>query len=598
LFFTPRPVYPGVGFFTMPPNFKKFSLIILCALGFIIYSNSLGNSFHFDDQLSIVSNLSLRDIAYPKGIWDFWPSRFITYFSFALNYSLHQLNVFGYHLTNLAIHLGAGLLVFQFALLVFSGPQAQLLAFFAAAIFLAHPLQTQAVTYIVQRAASLAALFYLASLVLYVKSRLSGNKRYYLGSVLAALAAVFSKEMAFSLPLIILLYEFYFFKDRSRKQWKRIILFLIIPLIIPLILLITKSFSFTQMRLISESGPDMPAWKYLFTQFKVIVTYLRLLFLPLGQSLDYDYPLARSFWQLPVLASFLFLAAIIFSAFRLSAKYKIVSFSIFWFFITLLPESSIIPIRDVIFEHRLYLPMVGFSFFAVSLFWHVLSGKNAKFIIPGLLILIIFYSSLTYARNYVWRDDFTLWDEVILRFPRRARAYNERGCAYKNIGKLKEAIRDYSRAIEIDPKYANAYSNRGNTYLKQGMFKESLVDLDQAIRLNPKSHFYYYNRGNIYKAKGEFDNAISDYTQALKFNPRFALAFHNRGAVYYEKKDFPAAISDYSKALEITPNLALTYCNRSNAYRAQGDLVAAAVDCDKAAQIDSGLSSVCRPEAK
>jgi protein O-mannosyl-transferase len=164
-----------------PSHLKPLIIIAICCLGIAIYSNTFNSSFHLDDYDSITDNPAIKNIRAPLNIWGFWPTRFITYLSLALNYHLHKLDVFGYHLFNLAVHLGSSILVWWLMLLTFSTPalkgqkiarHAKMISFFAGLLFVSHPLQTQAVTYIVQRAVSMAALFYLASLSLYVKSRL------------------------------------------------------------------------------------------------------------------------------------------------------------------------------------------------------------------------------------------------------------------------------------------------------------------------------------------------------------------------------------------------------------------------------------------
>ncbi|OGX18536.1 MAG: hypothetical protein A3K83_07595, partial [Omnitrophica WOR_2 bacterium RBG_13_44_8b] len=496
---------------------------------------------HFDDELSIVSNLSIRHLADLGSIWNFWPTRFLTYVSLALNYRLQQFNVFGYHLFNLVVHLISAILVWRFALLTLSTPvikgqkiarHRDLIAFFAGLIFLAHPIQTQAVTYIIQRATSLAALLYLACLNLYIKSRLQDfqkpesitGKVYYAGSIILAGLAMFTKEMAVTLPLMILLYEFCFFRNRIRINWKKVAPFLITLLIMPLTMLLTKSVNFMEMRLESEPSPGISSGNYFLTQIRVAVTYLRLLLLPLGQNLDYDYPLTQSFLEAPYLASLLFLGIILFIAIRMFSKYRLLSFAIFWFFLTLLPESSIIPIKDLIFEHRLYLPMAGFGLFLVIALYYLFAEKNFRLWVTVLVILIACYSILTYKRNFVWKDEFSLWDDTIRKSPRKARAYTERGNAYKNIGNLDEAISDYNKAIEIDPGYPNVYNNRGIAYLKKGNLDQALFDCNKAIQLNPKSSFFYFNLGNVYKSKGNATSAISNYDKAIEVDPDFALA--------------------------------------------------------------------------
>ena len=176
---------------------------------------------------------------------------------------------------------------------------------------------------------------------------------------------------------MILLYEFSFFKTRKDINWKYLVPFLLTLLIIPVTMFFTKISNVSRDTAILQKGPqDISPMHYLLTQFRVMVTYIRLVFLPLNQNLDYDYPVSKSIFELPVLISFLFLITILFCAKRLFSKYRLVSFSIFWFFLTLLPESSLLPIKDVIFEHRLYLPLVGYSIFLVSGIYYIL-GKNS-----------------------------------------------------------------------------------------------------------------------------------------------------------------------------------------------------------------------------
>jgi tetratricopeptide (TPR) repeat protein len=587
-----NPAYSGV-----------FALIILSCLGVIIYSNTLDSSFQFDDYNSIVFNPSIRNPANLGTIWNFWPTRFITYLSFALNYHLNQLNVFNYHLFNLIVHLVCAILVWWLVLLTFSTPtmkdakitpQANLIAFFAGLVFLAHPIQTQAVTYIIQRATSLAALFYLASVALYAKSRLlqletqvRGSYRfYYAGSLITAVLAMFTKEMTITLPMMILLYEFCFLKTEKGINWKQLIPFLITLLIIPLTMFLSKSVNFQEMRRIAEPAPNIFPWHYLLTQFRVMVIYLRLLFLPLNQNLDYDYPIAKSLLDLPTLASLLLLMLILIIAIRICSRYKLISFAIFWFFLALLPESSLIPIKDVIYEHRLYLPMVGFSLFLISIIYYSFGKNNIKPMVFILFIVITCYSILTYQRNFIWKDELSLWNDTVSKSPKKARAYNNRGLAYQTHGNLDQAISDYNNAIEISPNLFEAYSNRGLTYQTQGNLKQAMSDYNKAIELKPNFAEAYSNRGIAYQTQGNLKQAMSDYNKAIELNPNYADAYNNRGLIYQTQGNLKQAMSDYNKAIELNPNYADAYTNRGLIYQTQGNLNQAISDFNKAIAID------------
>ena len=485
---------------------QKYKLLVpslILLLGTFIYSNTLQGSFNYDDLKFIADNFIIRDISNLKSLWSFSPGRFFTFLTFALNYHFHQLNVFGYHIFNLAIHLGSAILVWWLGRLIFSTPVMKIdklfknskwVALFTALIFLVHPLQTESVTYIWQRCTSLTGFFYLFSICLYIKFRLLRIQNYtlpkwgaaYVLALIFAVMSMFTKENSITLPAMIILCEFCFFKPDKFSRWKYIIPFLFLLPIVPIVLSLPQSESF------NTGG------QYLLTQFRVIVTYIRLLFIPLNQNLDYDYPVVSSLINLPSLVSFVFLVIIIISAMRVFSKYRLVSFGIFWFFLTLAPESSFVPLDDVIFEHRLYLPIVGFSFFLVSFIDYLFEKKTLKLMVGVLLIIIFCFAVLAYRRNLIWKDEFTLWNDVVAKSPKKARPYNNRGNAYIKQGNIQQAISDFNKAIEIYPNYAEAYYNRGTIYDKQGNSTQAISDLSRAIEINSNYVKAYYNRGTIY----------------------------------------------------------------------------------------------------
>ncbi len=562
------------------------SIVLIACLGALVYSNTFLSSFHFDDKIYIIDNFFIRDIHNLFNIWQCCPCRFLTFLSLALNYHYHQLNVLGYHLFNLAIHLACAILVWWLVLLTLSTPafeesptkskqlgllkgnkiskHADLLALFAGLVFVSHPIQTQAVTYIWQRAASMATLFYLASLCLYVKSKLPCRspgltRLYYTGSLMTAVAAMFTKEIAVTLPLMILLYEFSFFETKKTLNWRRLSPFLLTLFIIPLTMLLTKSARFQEIQNVVQGPHGITPAHYLFTQFRVIITYLRLCFLPLNQNIDHDYPVFKSIFELPVLLSILFLAMALFAAKRLFSKYRLVSFSILWFLLTLLPESSILPQKDVLVEHRLYLPLVGYSVFLVSGIYYLCQSRGLTVV----MIIIACYSVMTYQRNEVWKNELTLWTDAIKKSPHKARAYGNRGNAYFNQGDLARAMSDFNKTLEINPGDELAYNNRGKTYQAQGRFAQAMPDYNKAIELNPVYEEAYANRGLAYGQQGDFKKAIIDLSKAIDINPFDVDAYNNRGVAYYKQGHFAQAMSDYDKAIEINPGYLAAYRNRA-----------------------------------
>ncbi len=561
---------------------KILAVIILCCLGILIYSNTFHSPFHFDDKEFIVENLSIRKFTNLGTIWQIWPARFITYLTFAFNYHFHKLNVFGYHLFNLVVHSAAAVLVWWLILLTLSVPQTKnsnisrhsgLIALFGALIFLSHPLQTEAVTYIYQRSTSLAAFFYLFSLCLYLKSRLlQTNNRpvskwliLYIFSWIAGIAGMFTKENTATLPLMIILCEFCFFRTDKVVKWKYAIPFLIILPIVPLTLFLLKGliFSINVQKLMHQ---PISSVYYFLTQIRVMATYLRLLFIPLNQNLDYDYPIAKSLLEPSVLASLMLLVLILIIAIRIFSRYRLISFGIFWFFLTLLPESSFIPLEDVIFEHRLYLPMAGFSIFLASLIYNLFKNRSLKPMVAVLLVIVSSYSILTYRRNLIWKDELTLWNDTVHKSPKKARPYNNRGVVYRSQENLNQALLDYSRAIEINPDYDQAYYNRGIVYRSQENLNQAILDYNRAIEINPNYADAYNNRGVAYRHQGNLNQAILDFSQAIEINPKYAEAYNNRGVAYRHLGNLNQAILDFSQAIEINPNYAKAYNNRAMAY--------------------------------
>lgn len=582
-------------------------ILILLVLGSLIYSNTLHSPFQFDDEHTLLENLALRHVRHLGPIWRYWPTRFLTFLSFLGNYRLHGLKVEGYHFFNLAVHLGAGLLVWWLGLLTFATPvmreraiarHAGLLSFFAALVFVAHPLQTQGVTYIIQRAVSLAAFFYLASLALYARSRLleedrgpAGLRRLCLGGSLAAgVAAMFCKEMAITLPVTVCLYEFSFLKTEGRSAFRHAAPYAPLLFVIPVTMMATHSVDFLGMRRISESPPGLSPLEYLLTQFRVLVTYLRLLILPLNQNVDYDYPVAHGLLEPSVVASLALLVGLFLLAVRLFRRHRLISFCMFFFFIALLPESSVIPIRDVIFEHRLYLSMAAFGFLGAAGLYHLVGTKSVRLMAAAGLLLIACYAALTFARNAAWTERLALWDDTVKKSPGKARPYFNRGYVYQDKGQFERAIADYSRAIELRPDYAQAYSVRGTAYAETGAPDLALADFDKALSIDPQDHEAYVNRAAVNSGKGFFDLALADLEKAEEIKPDYVRIYHNRGLVYKTMGAFERSLAEFNKAIELKSDFIEAYVNRGSLYGIMGDLDLALADFNTALAFDSGYA--------
>lgn len=563
---------------------KLLSILAIIGLGIIVYSNSFLCSFHFDDDAYIVNNFAIRNIKNLADIWNICPCRFITFLSIALNYHFHRLDLFGYHLFNLVIHLASACFVWWLVLLTFSTPvmkeekisrHANIIALFAGLIFVSHPLQTEAVTYIWQRAASMSAFFYLASLSFYVKSRLLDSSwqeeptigpgaLYYTLSLLTAVGAMFTKENAITLPLMILFYEFSFIRDKKGFNWLQLFPFLLTMAIIPKTIVLTLSARFQEIQSIVQGPGGISPLDYLLTQFRVMITYIRLLFLPLHLNLDYDYPVYKSLFQIPVLLSLLSLSAILYFAKRTFSKYRILSFSIIWFFLTLLPESSILPQADVIFEHRLYLPMVGFCLFLASGIFYLchceprrgeaIFTRTTKFLILILSFFIVFNSILTFQRNKIWINETVLWNDIVQKSSHKARPYINRGWAFYNQGDFTDAMSDFNKAIEISPELIYSYDDRGLIYARQGDLHKAISEYDKAIKINPYFAKVFYDRGHAFLELNNYSQALSDYNKAIELFAEYIDAYNDRGKLYETQGKWAHAESDYKRSIKIDPD--------------------------------------------
>jgi len=587
--------------------FDLLGLTIILLLGTIIYANSFKCSFHFDDNIHIVGNPAIKNLQDAKVWWNY-SDRPVSIFTFALNYHFHQLDVFYYHIANLLIHLINACLIWWLTLLIFSSPvlrdqlvskHKKVLAFFTALLFVSHPLATQSVTYIIQRQNSLAAMFYILSLALYVKGRLTAmqNKNKYIlfaGSLISSVLAVLSKENAFTLPLAIVLFEIFFLQTKKQSIRLKDYRFILLTASL-LCFIISLFFKFP----LSIFGPIPPAQgntytitslNYLFTQFSVIVKYIQLLILPINQNLDYDFPISDNFFELRTLFSFLLLFGLIILAVFLFKKHRIFSFGICWFFLTLSIESGIIPINDVIFEHRTYLPSYGFFLMCSTGIYAWLQKKN-KFLAVSVLVLIIGANSfLTYERNNVWKDELTLWANVVSKSPNKARPYCNRGIAYDGLGHQDKALADYSKAIEIDPAYSDAYSNRGIIYGTRGQYNKAIADFTKAIEFAPDDSFSIWNRGITYSILQQWDKAITDYTRSIEINPYTYDPYFKRGESYDKLRQWQKAIADYSMAIEINPAHDKAYNNRGLVFANLKQWDKAIADYSKAIGINPGYS--------
>ena len=363
------------------PFHHLIAVALIAAVALVAYSNTFHVPFHFDDRANILENSNVRIKTWT---WDRVERlirstyketiRVVAYLTFALNYTFGEFNVFGYHLVNLLVHVAAGVLLYAFLMLTLNLPSLRgqyggisyKVALFTALIFVAHPIQTQAVTYIVQRMASMAGMLYLLAMILYIRGRLSrgyGRMLWFGGSVLTYLVGVFTKENVAILPFFVALYEFYFFQGCELSPGnKRVVLGLVTGLVIlGAAGLLVWGRRYMDVIVEGYQYRTFTMGERVLTQFRIVLYYVTLLVYPHPSrlNLDYDFPVSRSILDPPTtLISILMVAGLLGYSLWAAKKRPLVSYCILWYFGNLVIESSIFPL-ELVFEHRLYLPCIG-----------------------------------------------------------------------------------------------------------------------------------------------------------------------------------------------------------------------------------------------
>ncbi|MFB3885483.1 MAG: tetratricopeptide repeat protein [Thermodesulfobacteriota bacterium] len=579
-------------------NRPVFHYLSIIGIGLMIYSNTFHGPFQWDENDFLVQNPIVKNINYflslskAKGVdpdfYLFFKTRYISYLTFALNYWIHGFDVLGYHLVNLAIHLLNAILVYLFTFLAFKTPflresslknHARHIALFAALLFVSHPIQTEAVTYVFQRHASFVTSFYLLSMVFYIQGRLKGEEGsshlhsalFYGLSLISALSAMKTKENAFTLPFSIMIFEFFFFTGSIRIRMLYLIPLLLASAVIPFTLIgIDKPIGQIMSQISDPSSllvKEVPKEIYLFTQLRVILTYIRLLFFPIHQNLDYHYPLYSSFFAGPIFLPFLFylgllgLAAYLFFRSRQSLpELRVISFGIVWFFVTLSVESSIIPLQMIICEYRVYLPSVGVFVAATTSFFMMIGKLDARSPqlkkIGGifLALIIILLSILTYARNVVWQDDVRMWEDVTKKSFENPRGHYNLGLAYGKKGRWEDALKEFETTLKLNPHHNKARNNLGIIYHRQGRLDDAMREFRAVLQLNPNDTNARYNLGLVFLRSDRSAEAIREFQTVLQLNPDDADAHNNLGILFAKQSRWDEAIREFQSALRINPH--------------------------------------------
>jgi len=568
--------------------------LLIAAVTLVTYANSFAIPFIFDDFFEITGNPAVKSV---EPLWRYATrSRGLPSLTFALNYRWDGFDVWGYHLVNLLVHLANGLLVYALVQWTLRLPQlrgryqrsARWLAMLVALVFVAHPLQTMAASYIVQRAESMAACFYLATLLLFAIGSVAAAPRTrrlcYAGAALTAVLGVLSKEIVATVAVAALLYRWCFLArvgaERSRLRTAAIAALLVLPLLYGLLLAWPYLYDATES--FDSAGPrawlyiptagfsvqGVGSWRYLLTELAVIVWYLRLFVLPTPLTFDYGWPFVDSVWRADVLLPLVVLLAIVALAVASYRRYPLATFCIGWVFITLAPTSSIVPLRDAAFEHRMYLPIIGLAWLIV-VGGYDLSARLAAWLgqpvaavrrIGGVVaaLWIAGLAAATVARNEVLAEPLALAEDSVAKAPNNWRAHYALADELTRRKREDQAITEFEESIRLDPQQGAPRVQLGGIYIARRRYADAERVLTPATELMEESVVAaaYLQLAGVHQARGETDQAIMDLQHVIALKPEWLSPHLQLAKLFARRGAWFAAAGAYGDAVALKPDRA------------------------------------------
>ena len=574
------------------------------------YHNSFSGPFIFDDPEAISSNPTIKHLAGalsppPAGTTGGRPMLNLT---FALNYAWGGLKVWDYHAVNLLIHALAGLTLMGIVRRTLLRPGlgerlgtlALPLALATAAIWAVHPLQTEAVTYLSERAESLMGLFYLLTLYCFVRGaeceegkqrpKAGGNPAYalwLLASVFSCLLGAMSKEMIVTAPVMVFFYDRTFAAGSFRAAWGRRWLYYL-GLAATWLLLAHLMAGLRQRG--AGFGEGVTWWTYGLTSCRSVALYLKLAFWPHPLALDYGPNMVHHAGE--ILPQALILAALAAAVAVAFWRWPAAGFAGTWFFVVLSPASSVVPVTgQPTAEHRMYLALAPVILLAV-LGLHALIGKRSFILFTSFAAGLAWLSA---TRNEDYRSAEIIWRDTIAKCPDNARALNNLGYVLSFLpGRLPEAVAAYEAALGLRPDYAEAHSNLGVALTSMpDRWREAIAECQAAVRLDPDSARSHNNLGNaLVRAPGHLPEAIAECETAVRLDPDYAIAHNNLGAAFSRIPGrLPEAIGQYETAVRLDPDYAEAHDNLGMALaQTPGRLPEAVAQYRAALQINPGYA--------
>ena len=544
--------------------------VLLAVVAALVFGNGLNNGFVFDDYDLVVENTQIRDLSKLPEIFGLGdaPRRYrpVRNASYALDHALFGMEPYGFRAMNIAYHALCGFLVF---LILRRLSDSTRIALIAALLFTVHPVQTDAVTYISGRRDVLSTLFYLFAFYAFLRRRDGGSAWWYGLVIVSFILGLFTKEMVVTLPVMMLVYDWFmgfrettdgrtFVRTAGAALWQALgrYKWLYGPILVLVVLfLIEKVVINNPSRLEGLYGET---WLlHYHTVFRILAAYLALLAAPVTLLADYSFetmPVSKIVGDPAAMAALLLvLAAWALTGFAL-AKRHLAGFAGLWFFVTLLPVSQIVPHHEMMAEHYLYLPSIGFCLL-VALGFDWLATKHrlrsAGYVLCGMVVAL--YAGRSVVRNLDWRDGETLWTRTIADAPRNVRARLNLATVYSRRGDHQAALRELKVAVSIQPGHRKVHDQLGLTHYVLGDIPAAIRSHRRAVKLRPESATPQFNLGRALARAGDVDGALAAFKRATELRPGHARAHRELGTAYVKKRQLDKARHHYETALRLEP---------------------------------------------
>jgi protein O-mannosyl-transferase len=580
------------------------AILFLCCMGLLAFYGTLHSPFHYDDAHAIVENPHIKDLSKFQekvGIQNIF-NRSVLLLSFAVNQHLGEMEVFGYHLVNILIHILSAILWFflvkEFLYIEPFKNRSTLknLPLVCSIIHLVNPLNVQAITYISSRSSLLATFFYLLAFFIFlkilkpIKEEASKLRFPILVSILLMVLflGIATKEIVASFPLIAIGYLWLATPNEKRKS--------LIPKLISILFLLLIFLGyryFEQGNLFSlKSDPtsrDTHRLLYLLSQIKVILGYYLLkLLAPLNLNFEPDIVLYSNWfhWDWVISLTILLIAGTVI----FKQQSNLIKFGAIWFLITLLPTSSFIPLKQLATEHRTYLPGLGFS---LILGWGFLNIRNWQITTKVLFIVfILLLSALTLNRSLDFRSEVFLWEDTSQKSPRKALVHNNLATAYMAADQLQKAKDALITALTINPLQIDSHVNLGHIAGREKNWEQAIEKFDLGISLGTKKADTFYYSGFARNNLGRYNEAIPYFEKAISLKPFKADYHFDLGNSYKHLKLFDNALHEFRKTLEIDPNHYKAHNNMGTIFWALGAMDQASVAFEKVLSIKPDIPAI------